>query len=233
MTALNARGTSALAAAALLCAAPACAPLEPECTAMAAASVNMTVQDEASAPIADADATYSVDGAEAEPCEHMVGGDYVCGWERAGSFEIRVQREGFAEAVEQVEVKAGECHVEGVQLTVTLVAATTRFPEARTYESAVFETQVECEQAQSQGINCYRVLDLCPDGSAFVMVTDIVNPGTYTRSGTTIEGSFPVGDVPETMTFEHNLMRDSLVDDTWGYVWTRAETAPQLGSCDA
>jgi len=90
------------------------------CTDLAAASVTLVVIDETGAAITDADASYSVDGADSQPCETFDSTSYVCGWEASGSIEVTVTKAGYQDAVETVEVGADECHVIGETLEITL-----------------------------------------------------------------------------------------------------------------
>ncbi len=95
-------------------------PPEQACTTEAVGSVSLTVVDAAGNAIPGATATFSVDGAAAEACESMQAGAFVCGWERAGHFEIAVSAVGYVDATVSADVAQGECHVEPVSETVAL-----------------------------------------------------------------------------------------------------------------
>lgn len=98
----------------------ACPPEEVACTDIAMSSVTLTVTDAAGNAIPGATATFSVDGAAAEPCEAMMQGTIVCGYERAGHFDIVISAEGFVDGAVSADVTADECHVQGVTETVVL-----------------------------------------------------------------------------------------------------------------
>jgi hypothetical protein len=121
--------TNALAAGLLLLtAAVACDnPSDPDpviCTAIAVSSLNVTVRDAAtSARICDAGVTAVLGGTTFEL--RRSGSAEACTYagpeERAGVFEVRVTRDGYAPAVvSNVQVGADVCHVIPVQLTVDL-----------------------------------------------------------------------------------------------------------------
>ncbi len=91
------------------------------CSTEARGSVNLTVVDEAAAPIAGATATWSLGGGEAQPCDGMPDGVFVCGWEVDGDLLLRVEAEGYESAEQVVTVEADECHVLPEVLTLTLL----------------------------------------------------------------------------------------------------------------
>jgi hypothetical protein len=94
------------------------------CTAIAVSSLNVIVRDAAtSARICDAAVTAVLGGATFEL--RRSGSAEACTFagpeERAGVFEVRVSRSGYASAVvSNVLVGADVCHVVPVQLTVDL-----------------------------------------------------------------------------------------------------------------
>ena len=94
------------------------------CTAIAVSSLNVTVRDVAtSARVCDAAVTAVLGGATFEL--RRSGSAEACTYagpeERAGVFEVRVSRAGYAPAVvSNVQVGADVCHVIPVQLTVDL-----------------------------------------------------------------------------------------------------------------
>lgn len=100
----------------------ACPPVEEGCTMEARSSLTITVVDADGAPIDPASATFSVDGGAVEPCEQLFANTIVCGYERAGHFDVVVSADGFLDAPLSVDVVEGECHVESVAETVALEA---------------------------------------------------------------------------------------------------------------
>lgn len=95
------------------------------CTTEARASVQVTVEDEAGAPIPDASLTWT--GADGVPtsCENMADGQFVCGWEADGELTIDVTKDGFEDAQLVVTVGSDACHVITEARTVTLIAEAT------------------------------------------------------------------------------------------------------------
>ena len=92
------------------------------CTDIAFASVSLSVVDDGGVAVADAEATFTVDGGETQICENLGGGSYACGWEQAGNIVVTVAKEGYESATETVEVGMTDdgCHVEGQVLELTL-----------------------------------------------------------------------------------------------------------------
>lgn len=94
------------------------------CTAIAVSSLNVTVRDSATAQrVCDATVTAVLAGATYEL--RRSGSAEACTYagpeERAGAFEVRVSRAGYAPAVvSNVQVTADVCHVIPVSLTVDL-----------------------------------------------------------------------------------------------------------------
>lgn len=91
-----------------------------DCTTEARASVQVNLLDAASETISGAALTYDA-GDGANPCEEMVDGLYVCGWELAGTLRISAAAEGFAADEVDVEVESDVCHVitETIDLVLT------------------------------------------------------------------------------------------------------------------
>lgn len=56
-----------------------------------------------------------------------------------------------------------------------------RFSEDRTYVHHLFASKAECAEAKKKApfLNCDQWVKLRKDGSATLIVTDIVNPGSY------------------------------------------------------
>ncbi|MEY3214532.1 MAG: hypothetical protein RIT28_5013 [Pseudomonadota bacterium] len=111
---------------ALLSSFTACFEKEVGCDDYAAASVVVTVLDEAGAPVEGAALDFDVVEADSHgPCDEVGAGEYVCGYEISGAMTISVVAEGFEPQELEVEVSLtdDECHVETISETVTLVAA--------------------------------------------------------------------------------------------------------------
>jgi hypothetical protein len=94
------------------------------CTAIASTAIVVTVVDGTSGPrICDATVT-AADGSFSEVLRPFPAGTdctYSGPTERAGTYEIRVSRQGYLPAtVKDVRVTKDECHVIPVKLTVTL-----------------------------------------------------------------------------------------------------------------
>lgn len=79
----------------------------------------------------------------------------------------------------------------------------THFEESHYYRRTFFADDTNCARAGAAGINCYQTLDLCANGHALLIVTDIMNDGSYSlREGQvvlTLESSREPG-LPETAT---------------------------------
>lgn len=91
------------------------------CTTEARSSVSLQVRDESGAIIPDSSLSFTVDGGAATPCESWTEGEWACGWEQAGSFEITASAPGFEPQVLEVEVEADVCHVITEVVEVVLV----------------------------------------------------------------------------------------------------------------
>jgi hypothetical protein len=94
------------------------------CTTEARGSVNLTVVDEAGAPIDGAVVTYTVVGSDAVPCDDTGDGQWVCGWEVDGGLTIDVSAPGYQaeRTTVEVDLDADQCHVIPQDKTVILVA---------------------------------------------------------------------------------------------------------------
>jgi hypothetical protein len=91
-----------------------------ECTAEARGSVNVTVTDAAGAPIPDVEVSFETPSRPLAPCEQMVAGDWVCGWEVAGEISVVATAPGYVGGSATVTVGADECHVVPEVLTLVL-----------------------------------------------------------------------------------------------------------------
>ena len=97
------------------------------CTAIAVSSLNVLVHDAQTARlVCDATVEAVLPGGERFQLERTLHGDALaCGymgpWERAGTFEVRATRDGYAPAaVAGVRVTADECHVTPVSVSLDL-----------------------------------------------------------------------------------------------------------------
>jgi hypothetical protein len=97
------------------------------CTAIAVSSLNVLVHDaETARLVCDASVVAIHQGGEVFQLERTLHGDALaCGymgpWERAGVFEVRATRDGYAPAaVSGVRVTADQCHVTPVSVSLDL-----------------------------------------------------------------------------------------------------------------
>lgn len=78
--------------------------------------------------------------------------------------------------------------------------------------------------------NCTEDLILCKDGSASIILTDIINSGTYTETDSTISTNWEAVDVPMSIFF--TKQEDfSLLDSTFGLTWTLTASGDDVSSC--
>ncbi|APR74708.1 Hypothetical protein A7982_00054 [Minicystis rosea] len=82
--------------------------------------MDVTIVDGNATGITDAVVKYSVDGGPQKDCERFVaeGSVYSCGTEEAGHFVITASHAG-ATQTKELDVESDECHVIGVDLTLT------------------------------------------------------------------------------------------------------------------
>lgn len=111
------------------------------CTNDARSAISLTVVDEFGAPIVDTTAIYTVDGGDEQDCDGA-DGDYTCGWEMEGEFEVTVDAPGFQAYTFTQEVFSDECHV------LTEVVEHTLFPLACTDQEV---PSIEVTVTDSQG----------------------------------------------------------------------------------
>ena len=91
-----------------------------DCSADAHASVLVRLADGSGAAISGATVTWEA-GTGREDCQEMTTGEYVCGWEVAGSLSIVAEADGYLPGEVEVDVEADECHVltETVELVLS------------------------------------------------------------------------------------------------------------------
>ncbi len=94
------------------------------CTALAAASVTITVLDGDGVALSGVTVAYSVDGDEPLDADQLSDNEFVAGWEVAGDFVITATKQGYLSTVEAITVEMEEsgCHVSGQVLEMVLVA---------------------------------------------------------------------------------------------------------------
>jgi hypothetical protein len=92
------------------------------CTEIAMSSLTLTVTDEHGEPVAEADVTFTVDGGAVQSCDPLGEGQWVCGYEQAGSLTVTVEVEGYEahEETVQIDKTDDDCHVIGQELEVSL-----------------------------------------------------------------------------------------------------------------
>lgn len=90
-----------------------------------------------------------------------------------------------------------------VLMMTTALQAANWFPEERSYRHHLFIDQKTCEKYQTDHMwmNCFQWLDLNPDGTAMVVLTDIANPATYEIVDNTVVVRTENGDAPPEMIF--------------------------------
>lgn len=92
-------------------------------------------------------------------------------------------------------------------LVFTLSSHSATFEKIREYRYSIFETDKQCREYQEKvggWFNCFQYVKFMPNGSATVLLTDIMNRATYTLDLDTeslillMEGP---GDMPSKMNF--------------------------------
>jgi hypothetical protein len=200
------------------------------CTTEARTSVSLTVLDAEGDPVLGADASY-VSAERSGDCDEGVGGVYSCGYELAGDLTLTVLVDGAAAWSQTVTVDEDECHVITEQVTANLEPDASRFSEPRVYANPLFDTPEECDDLLAQGVNCWQVVDFCPSGEATIILTDIINAGTYAVDDATVTTEWDVGDAPASIVFTLDANADTLTDDLDGAVWERQTGAQWSPNC--
>jgi hypothetical protein len=115
-------------------------------------------------------------------------------------------------------------------LTFALAAGTAHaepFSAERTYHFNVFGSDEACKKAQQDPdfwMNCYQEVTLSTDGSATVVLTDIMNPGTYTRNGNKVVVSYETdAGGQDTMAFALSRDGQSMALEGTTQVWLLAK----------
>jgi hypothetical protein len=99
-----------------------CTEVEKICTDDARASLVVSVEDSLG-PVEGLTVEYAVDGGDFEACGDDGGGDYICGMELSGLFEVRIDAEGYELFEGELEVLMDEdgCHPAMETMLVTLL----------------------------------------------------------------------------------------------------------------
>lgn len=98
------------------------------------------------------------------------------------------------------------------------------FDEDRTYAFDFFETHEDCLAAQPPDFffNCSQTIDFFVDGDVEMMVTDIINPGTYEIRGRRVTLKFGfTPELPSTIDFELSRDEQILTEVKTGKEWVR------------
>jgi hypothetical protein len=144
------------------------------CDTMLVFSFNLTLVDEAGAPVEGAEVTYSVDSGAFNPCEEVGSGVWACGADEAGSFTVQVSAEGkhFYDLARTIE--AGECHVEAVSEELVMkdqICGDAVIPSARVTLAGsggeALEEQVVDWRHADQGDDAWA--PCAPDGSGLFL----------------------------------------------------------------
>ena len=98
-----------------------CERIEYGCTDIMMWSIELSLEDEAGTPVADAVVSVT-NGSVTEDCSTGSDGIYYCGGEMAGELTISMQASGFGSEELDVTVEADECHVIPESLTHTMMA---------------------------------------------------------------------------------------------------------------
>ena len=96
------------------------------------------------------------------------------------------------------------------------------FTENRTYSHHLFITEKACLDAQRGGMffNCSQTAELNLDGTASVMLTDIMDIGTYEVSDNTVTINLrEASDAPSKMTFIVDRTGRNLIREGTTTVW--------------
>jgi hypothetical protein len=92
------------------------------CDSDVRASVSLSVVDAETGEDVDAMVTFVLDGEGPNAPEEGWPGTYVLASETEGTFEVTISAEGYETVMRVYEVTGDECHVEGVEDTIELMA---------------------------------------------------------------------------------------------------------------
>ncbi len=118
------------------------------------------------------------------------------------------------------------------------VDAPHHFPEDRRYVHDLFESEQACLDAQASSgswFNCSQIAVFCTNGDVILMITDILNGGTYEIDGRSVILSFTSNpEVPRTVSFTLSADGNSMIERESGTHWTLEkdhESKRPLGYC--
>lgn len=108
------------------------------------------------------------------------------------------------------------------------VAACDGDPSSGSYAEATFDRILAegelCEEWQEMGANCTQWLTLDSDGRATIVVTDIINGGTWTEDDAMVFTAWqPNGDVVPEIEYSKAENAIDLVDENGNTWWRRQE----------
>lgn len=122
-----------------------------------------------------------------------------------------------------LSISLAACSDDGIAVDATTVYAVVPPP---------FETVAQCREVADPIYNCEPSLTLCPDGTFQLLVTDIVNGGTYEIDGNELRASLDAdGDVPRHIvgTLDGDTLRSP--DLPFGGWRRRAAVSHELDIC--
>jgi hypothetical protein len=96
--------------------------MQVNCTASFVNGIVITLKDPGGAPICDATIT-AVDGTYSETLKAGPGCTYTGAGERAGVYDVTIEKSGFKTQMIQIGVTKDECHVHTEQRNLTLSTA--------------------------------------------------------------------------------------------------------------
>jgi hypothetical protein len=91
---------------------------------------------------------------------------------------------------------------------------------------ARYELPLESFVACRDGDDCSSDLDLCADGTSYIVFTDVLNNGTWSVDGDLIQTRWRQGDAPARLRFE--IVDDERLRDERGRTWFRSARPPQF-----
>ena len=111
------------------------------------------------------------------------------------------------------------CRLNNGQFTVNKLKV---FQEDKSYQRLVFSSEEVCKKWQETNphVNCYQWVKFSADGTAFVILTDMPNTGTYNIYENKINISFTiVSDSPKEMTFVLSADQTSVLNTSDNQTW--------------